>query len=227
MRASACQTSSEIGKKRRAGCSQGSVSFGQRSLLARGVIAAFQTAAALATPARALPFRCHATRPVLSWENETHCLAGVSRGADEGTRTLDLCWCDVLRPPSRLSRPTSTIRRASAPTSSSCGRPEATLIPALRNMRFADANRDVRACARRSLPLDVGHTASARPAGSVVSSAAVPQSELHDLGAASQALGHSDLSTTAAIYGHYDLSDLERAMDARARARREQDEPAD
>jgi Phage integrase family len=32
-----------------------------------------------------------------------------------------------------------------------------------------------------------------------------------DLGAASQALGHSDLSTTAAIYGHYDLSDLERA----------------
>ena len=29
-----------------------------------------------------------------------------------------------------------------------------------------------------------------------------------DLGAASQALGHSDLSTTAAIYGHYDLSDL-------------------
>ena len=27
-----------------------------------------------------------------------------------------------------------------------------------------------------------------------------------DLGAASQALGHSDLSTPAAIYGHYDLS---------------------
>jgi integrase len=25
-----------------------------------------------------------------------------------------------------------------------------------------------------------------------------------DLGAASQALGHSDLSTTASIYGHYD-----------------------
>jgi len=49
-----------------------------------------------------------------------------------------------------------------------------------------------------------------------------------DLGAASQALGHSDLSTTAAIYGHYDLSDLERAMEAFARARRQEDEePAD
>ena len=40
-----------------------------------------------------------------------------------------------------------------------------------------------------------------------------------DLGAASQALGHSDLSTTASIYGHYDLSDLERAMEALAQAR--------
>jgi len=40
-----------------------------------------------------------------------------------------------------------------------------------------------------------------------------------DLGAASQALGQSDPSTTAAIYGrHYDLSDLERAMEALARA---------
>ena len=49
-----------------------------------------------------------------------------------------------------------------------------------------------------------------------------------DLGAASQALGHSDLSTTAAIYGHYGLSDLERAMEALAKARRaEQDEPAE
>lgn len=47
-----------------------------------------------------------------------------------------------------------------------------------------------------------------------------------DLGAASQALGHSDLSTTASIYGHYDLSDLERAMEALARARREE-EPDD
>jgi integrase len=35
-----------------------------------------------------------------------------------------------------------------------------------------------------------------------------------DLGAASQALGHSDLSTTASIYGHYDLSDLENAMES-------------
>ena len=49
-----------------------------------------------------------------------------------------------------------------------------------------------------------------------------------DIGAASQALGHSDLSTTAAIYGHYDLSDLERAMDAFARARRKEgEEPSD
>jgi integrase len=49
-----------------------------------------------------------------------------------------------------------------------------------------------------------------------------------DIGAASQALGHSDLSTTAAIYGHYDLSDLERAMEALARARRQEgEEPAD
>jgi integrase len=49
-----------------------------------------------------------------------------------------------------------------------------------------------------------------------------------DLGAATQALGHSHLSTTAALYGHYDLSDLERAMEALARARRaEEEEPAD
>ena len=48
-----------------------------------------------------------------------------------------------------------------------------------------------------------------------------------DLGAASQALGHSDLSTTASIYGHYDLSDLERAMEALARSRREDEEPTD
>lgn len=49
-----------------------------------------------------------------------------------------------------------------------------------------------------------------------------------DLGAASQALGHSDLSTTASIYGHYDLSDLERAMEALAKARRVvEEEPGD
>jgi integrase len=47
-------------------------------------------------------------------------------------------------------------------------------------------------------------------------------------GAASQALGHSDLSTTASIYGHYELSDLERAMEALAKARRgEEEEPAE
>jgi integrase len=45
-----------------------------------------------------------------------------------------------------------------------------------------------------------------------------------DLGAASQTLGHSDLSTTASIYGHYDLSDPERAMEALAKARRADDE---
>jgi integrase len=38
--------------------------------------------------------------------------------------------------------------------------------------------------------------------------------------AASQALGHADLNTTLSIYGHQDISDLERAMDAFARARR-------
>jgi hypothetical protein len=49
-----------------------------------------------------------------------------------------------------------------------------------------------------------------------------------DLGAASQAPGHSDLSATAAIYGHYGLSDLERALDALAKDRRaEAEEPAD
>ena len=31
--------------------------------------------------------------------------------------------------------------------------------------------------------------------------------------AASQALGHSDLSTTLGIYGHQDAGDVERAMD--------------
>ena len=49
-----------------------------------------------------------------------------------------------------------------------------------------------------------------------------------DLGAASRALGDSDLATTAAIYGHYHLSDLERAMEALAKARRaEEEEPAE
>jgi len=38
--------------------------------------------------------------------------------------------------------------------------------------------------------------------------------------AASQALGHADLNTTLSIYGHRDLGDLERAMEALARSRR-------
>jgi integrase/recombinase XerC len=37
--------------------------------------------------------------------------------------------------------------------------------------------------------------------------------------AASQALGHSDLNTTLSIYGHRDLGDLERALEALARSR--------
>ncbi len=37
--------------------------------------------------------------------------------------------------------------------------------------------------------------------------------------AASQALGHADLSTTLSIYGHRDLGDLEQAMEALARSR--------
>jgi len=47
-----------------------------------------------------------------------------------------------------------------------------------------------------------------------------------DLGAASQALGHSDLSTAAARYGHYDLSDLKRA-NGRAGRLVAREEPAD
>jgi integrase len=37
--------------------------------------------------------------------------------------------------------------------------------------------------------------------------------------AASQALGHADLNTTLSIYGHRDMGDLERAMEALARTR--------
>lgn len=43
---------------------------------------------------------------------------------------------------------------------------------------------------------------------------------------ASQALGHADLSTTLDLYGHQDKSDLERAFEAFARHRREQEEQA-
>jgi len=44
--------------------------------------------------------------------------------------------------------------------------------------------------------------------------------------AASQALGHSDLSTTLGIYGHQDQRDLERAMEAFARAREAEEQEA-
>jgi integrase len=39
---------------------------------------------------------------------------------------------------------------------------------------------------------------------------------LAGIDAASQALGHSDLATTASIYGHHDMTDLERAFDTYA-----------
>ena len=41
--------------------------------------------------------------------------------------------------------------------------------------------------------------------------------------AASQALSHSDLSTTLGIYGHQDQRDLERAMEAFTAAREAED----
>jgi integrase len=40
--------------------------------------------------------------------------------------------------------------------------------------------------------------------------------------AASQALGHDDLSTTLGIYGHQDLRDLEQAMEAFARTQEDE-----
>jgi integrase/recombinase XerC len=41
----------------------------------------------------------------------------------------------------------------------------------------------------------------------------------NDLADTQHALGHSDPSTTEAIYGHYDVADLERAMEAFARSK--------
>lgn len=44
--------------------------------------------------------------------------------------------------------------------------------------------------------------------------------EVGDLGIVQHALGHTDVSTTASTYGHYELADLERAMEKLARSRR-------
>ena len=44
-----------------------------------------------------------------------------------------------------------------------------------------------------------------------------------DIGVVQHLLGHSDPSTTAGIYGHYDQSDLERAMEAFAKTKRYED----
>ena len=42
-----------------------------------------------------------------------------------------------------------------------------------------------------------------------------------DLGIVQHMLGHADIHTTEAFYGHYDLTDLERAMEKFARGRRD------
>jgi len=43
--------------------------------------------------------------------------------------------------------------------------------------------------------------------------------EVGDLGVVQRMLGHSDIHTTEAFYGHYDLSDLERAMEQFSKGR--------
>jgi integrase len=47
--------------------------------------------------------------------------------------------------------------------------------------------------------------------------------EIGDLGTVQHLLGHSDPSTTIGLYGNYDETDLERAMDALAKLRKRQE----
>ena len=47
--------------------------------------------------------------------------------------------------------------------------------------------------------------------------------EVGDLGIVKGALGHEDVSTTEQFYGHYDLGDLERAMEQFARRGQDKD----
>ena len=46
-----------------------------------------------------------------------------------------------------------------------------------------------------------------------------------DLGVVQHMLGHEDIHTTEAYHGHYDLTNLERAMERFAKGRRDRDDP--